>query len=68
MADPTPPTFSLEDLVRDSRREIERLIDEMRDLSEQELLDQVYRRVTLYLCSACFRQWIEDPTGSTQLE
>jgi len=61
MADPTPPSFSEEDLKRDPRLEIERLIDQMRDLSQQELLDQVYRRLVLYLCRPCYQQWIEDP-------
>lgn len=63
LADPTPPSFSSEDLHRDAQAEIERLIAEMRDLSEQELMDQVYRRVTLYLCIGCYRPWIENPTG-----
>ena len=34
-----------------------------RDLSEQDLLDQVYRRVTVYLCLRCYNVWIENPTG-----
>ncbi len=61
MADPTPPSFSAEDLERDPRAEIQRLIDQMRDLSEQELMDQVYRRLVLHLCGPCYRRWIEDP-------
>jgi len=61
LADPTPPSFSEDDLQRDPRAEIERLIDAMRDLSEQELLNQVYRRLILYLCGPCYRQWIEEP-------
>jgi hypothetical protein len=61
MADPTPPSFSEEDLKRDPRQEIERLIDRMRDLSQQELLDQVYRRLVIFLCRPCYREWIEDP-------
>ena len=61
VADPTPPRFSEEDLQHDFRAEIERLIDQMRDLSEQELVDQVYRRLILHLCGPCYRQWIEDP-------
>ena len=61
LADPSPPRFSEEDLKHDHRAEIERLIDQMRDLSERELVDQVYRRLVLYLCGPCYRQWIEDP-------
>jgi len=62
-ADPTPPSFSEEDLQHDTSAEIERLIDQMRDCSEGELMDQVHRRLTLYLCGPCYRQWIENPTG-----
>ena len=63
LADPTPPSFSAEDLFRDVKAEIERLIEEMEGLSEQEAMDQIYRRLVLYLCGRCYRQWIEDPTG-----
>jgi len=61
IADPSPPRFSEEDLKHDHRAEIERLIAQMRDLSERELVDQVYRRLFLNLCGPCYRQWIEDP-------
>ena len=63
LADPTPPSISVEDLRRDVREEIERLIEQMRDQTEQELMDQVYRRVTLFLCRPCYTQWIEHPAG-----
>lgn len=61
LADPTPPSFSEEDLQRDFRAEIQRLIHQMRDLSERDVMDQVYRRLILYLCGPCYQQWIEDP-------
>ncbi len=60
-ADPTPPNITAEDLRRDIPAEIERLLASMRDLSEQEAMDQVYRKLTLYLCTACYRRWIEHP-------
>jgi hypothetical protein len=63
LADPAPPCFSQDELTRDHRAEMERLIEQMRNLSEQELLDQVYRRLILYLCGPCYRQWIEEPVG-----
>jgi hypothetical protein len=63
LADPTPPTFSEEDLRRNIRAEIDWLIEQMRDLSEREALDQVYRRLILYLCGPCYRRWIENPVG-----
>lgn len=62
-ADPTPPSFSEEDLRRDARAEIERLIEQLEGLSEREALDQVYRRLVLYLCGPCYRQWISIRMG-----
>ena len=61
LADPSPPRFSEDDLKQDLRAEIERLFSQMSGLSERELIDQVYRRLVLYLCGPCYRQWIEDP-------
>jgi hypothetical protein len=63
VADPTPPTFSAEDLANDARPGIARLLDQLENLSEQEALDEVYRRLTLHLCGPCFRHWIENPVG-----
>ncbi|MHC4399039.1 MAG: hypothetical protein ACYTG0_05095 [Planctomycetota bacterium] len=63
LADPTPPSFSDEDLRRDPRKEIERLLNQLRHLSAEEAMSQVYRRLILSLCNACYREWIEDPVG-----
>jgi len=60
-ADPTPPNLDLTEPGLDLAKEIDRLIDEMKDMSEQELMDQVYRRMTIHLCGTCYRTWIEDP-------
>lgn len=61
--DPTPPEFTEEDLRRDPKAEIRRLLDELADLSSREALEQVYRRLTLTLCTPCYQVWIENPTG-----
>lgn len=61
-ADPTV-TITEEDLQRDIRAEIKHLVETMSHLSEQEAMDQVYRKLTIYLCNACYREWIENPTG-----
>ena len=63
VADPTPPTVDAEELAGDLHDQMHRLIEQMRGQSEQELMDQVYRRVTLYLCGSCYPVWIENPTG-----
>ena len=62
-ADPSPPDLSLNEPLEAIQREIDDLIDELHEHSERELMDQVYRRLTLTLCSPCYRKWIENPTG-----
>jgi hypothetical protein len=63
VADPYPPDFTADDLAGDPRRKIERLLAQMEGLSEQEALDQVFRRRTFHLCVPCYRRWMEAPTG-----
>ena len=60
-ADPSPPVISSEDLKRDHSCDIQRLIENVGDLSSQEAMDQVYRRLTICLCNTCYVSWIEDP-------
>jgi hypothetical protein len=64
VADPTPPELTRDDLQRDLTREWRELVAELKDVSPQEALDQVHRRVIIHLCSACYREWIENPAGS----
>jgi hypothetical protein len=64
IADPSPPVIPLDDLLGDSRGRIDRLIEQMQGLSEQEAMDQVYRRLAIHLCGPCYRVWIENPAGS----
>ncbi len=63
VADPYPPDFTADDLAGDPRRKIERLLEQLEGLSEQEALDQVYRRRTFHLCVPCYLRWIEAPAG-----
>jgi hypothetical protein len=63
IADPTPPSFGEADMEIDIQAEIDRILDEARDMSEQELTDQVFRRLTIHLCAPCYREWIETPAG-----
>jgi hypothetical protein len=65
VADPTPPVLA--DKYQDPdelRRQITLLFEKLNDSSEQEAMDQVFRRVVLYLCNACYGRWIENPTNS----
>ncbi len=68
IADPTPPILPAEETAADLRRQIEQLIAQMADVSAQEAMDQVYRRLTLHLCTPCYRRWIENPTGWKEAE
>ena len=63
VADPSPPVVSGDEGSADLRRRIEQLLQQMEGLSAQEAMDQVYRRVTLYLCVRCYPPWIENPLG-----
>jgi hypothetical protein len=62
VADPALPPLSPGDPDA-IRRQIEQLLARMAGRPEQELLDQVYRRLTFHLCGPCYRPWIEKPTG-----
>ena len=62
-ADPAPPKVSADDWPDDPGEQIDLLIEQMSDMSEQELMDQVYRRLTIHLCGDCYRQWMDNPAG-----
>ena len=62
-ADPAPPILADPVVPPDIGAEIRRLNEQAAGLSEQEAMDQVYRRVILFLCVPCYRGWIERPVG-----
>jgi hypothetical protein len=63
VADPSPPVMANEETAEEIRRQINELLAQLRDVSAEEALDQVYRRLVLYLCGNCYREWIENPIG-----
>ncbi|MAV36367.1 MAG: hypothetical protein CMJ59_13025 [Planctomycetaceae bacterium] len=63
VADPSPPEIVDSRPVEAIRQEIKSLLNQMENLSAQEAMDQVYRRVTIHLCNSCFHDWIEQPAG-----
>jgi hypothetical protein len=63
VADPSPPDWASDKDDVNPAREWERLLDQIRDMSERELLDQVYRRMVIHLCISCYRDWIDDPVS-----
>ena len=64
VADPTAGVAGENLSAQELRNSIEGLLTQLEGVSEQEALDQVYRRLTLYLCRPCFCEWIENPTGT----
>lgn len=61
VADPSPPEFGSDEFKRDYKADWRAIVAALTDVSAQEALDQVYRRVTIHLCNACYCQWIENP-------
>jgi hypothetical protein len=61
VCDPSPPDLDASEPLERASRHWRQLLDAMDEMSEQELMDQVHRRLTLQLCSQCFNDWIERP-------
>jgi hypothetical protein len=61
VCDPSPPRIDDAEALESIAADYELLLAQMAEMSEQELLDQVHRRLTLHLCGACFGGWIENP-------
>jgi hypothetical protein len=68
VADPWPPVYVEDDLALDTGAEIRRLIVQLSGQGQQQIQDQVYRRVVFLLCTSCYRRWIEDPLGERSWE
>ena len=64
-ADPSPPDLDKTTISsgRPVSEQIRGITDELGDTSEQELADQVHRRMTIHLCGPCYRRWIESPVS-----
>ena len=65
-ADPAPPEITLDDLAQgpaEAAAAYEEALAGLSGFSAQEMLDQVYRRLTIFLCASCYADWIENPTG-----
>ena len=62
-ADPTGPNLTEADMNVDINNAIEDILEKIRNTSETELMDQVYRRLTIHLCEKCYAEWIENPAS-----
>lgn len=56
-----PLEVTSEDLRSDHGAEIERLVEELRDVDPEEAQDEVHRRFRYDLCPACWRRLLRDP-------
>lgn len=64
LADPTPLRIAEKDQDLDEiRSQISALFETLKDQSEQEMTDQVFKRIVLYLCNTCYNRWIKNPTN-----
>ena len=68
VADPAPPVFTEEDLAIDFETRVRAAGRSDANLTAQQAMDQVHRRVDLTLCVPCYRDWIEDPTSSRAID
>ncbi len=49
------------DLLQDHRQEIERLIEQTRHMTEEELMREVYVEMKFDLCRACQQEYLKQP-------
>ena len=63
-ADPSIPPMSTEELEEaDFDETLDKLLDEMKDLTADDLQDGVHRRFEFRLCPACHRRFLANPLG-----
>ena len=56
-----PLEITLDDLLRDSRREMDALLEQCEHLTEEELMRDVYVKFEFDLCHSCQKSYLTDP-------
>jgi len=56
-----PLEITLEDLLRDTRREMDALLAQCEQSSEEQLMRDVYVKFEFDLCRACQKSYVTDP-------
>jgi hypothetical protein len=56
-----PLEITEDDLAKDHRAEMARIIAQLQHLSEQEAMDQIYRAFRFDLCTPCQRKYLKAP-------
>jgi len=59
-----PLEITLDDLLRDSRREMDALMEQCERLTEEELMRDVYVKFEFDLCRACQKAYVIDPLSA----
>jgi hypothetical protein len=63
-ADPAMPGVSMEELEeKDGQGEMEKLMEQMKGMSAEELEDQVHKRFEFKLCAGCQGRFLANPLG-----
>ena len=61
-----PLEITLEDLLRDTRREMNRLLQQCEGLTEEELMRDVYVKFEYDLCRACQKAYVNNPLSAAR--
>ncbi len=64
LSDPSPPRLDEHGGKTDLDQSFQDVLADLENLSPTEAMDQVYRRMSFFLCVRCYARWIEDPTGT----
>ena len=56
-----PLEITLDDLLRDSRREMDALLEQCEHLTEEQLMRDVYVKFEFDLCRSCQKSYVTDP-------
>jgi hypothetical protein len=56
-----PLEITLEDLLRDTKREMDEILGQCEELNEEELMRDVYVEFQFDLCRACQKAYLADP-------
>jgi hypothetical protein len=56
-----PLNITGEDLAKDLRAEIARLLRQLEKISEEEAQNEVYRQFEFDLCAACQKRYVKEP-------
>jgi len=60
-----PLEITIDDLLRDTRREMDALLEQCEHLTEEQLMRDVYVKFEFDLCRACQKAYVTDPMSVT---